>query len=125
MIKDHEIFMGHLTLEEIKNELGQDEFTWYKEYMIEISNGKYKETSYFLTNRYLIEVKIEADSLIIRKFDIRTIDKIDKEFKIRFNNIILNNVTLYFKNGKNLVLKRPDEKENGHPKSFEKFVKLL
>lgn len=96
MIDVHEIYMGQIILETIKNELGDSKIAWYRDEKVELASGNFREKVYYLTNRHLIETLTFATSLSIKKFNLITIKKVEKELKIKENNLILENVKIYF-----------------------------
>ncbi len=125
MIMNHEIYMGAVILETIKNELAGDGFTWYKENKTQLADRTFRETDYFLTANYLIQAKVTGEKLLLQKYDRNTIERVEKEFDIKPNNVILKKVIIFFKNDDSLFLKRPSEQDNGQPKKFEEFAKQL
>jgi|GEM_PF-6623844 len=128
MIMNHQIYMEEIVLDTIKDELGEDKIIWYKEEQTRLVGNTYKETDYFLTDNYIIQAKIMADKLFLKKYNRSAIKRVEKEFDIKGNNVILKNVEIYFANDKDeerLFLGRPNESNNGEPKEFEKFAKNL
>jgi hypothetical protein len=125
MVKEHEIYMGNITLETIKNEIGDSEFTWYKANMVELACGTYRETSYYLSSRYLIEAITSAVSLTIRKFDRSKIKRVEKAYNIKQYNIELDKITIYFKDDDSIYFKRPNQCDYKDIREFEKFFKQI
>lgn len=129
MIMNHQIYMGEVILDTIKDELGEDKIIWYKDEQIRLGDNTCREIDYFLTANYLIEAMITANKLTIKKYNRSAIRRVDKEFDIKENNIILKNVKITFTNDSEneeyLFLARPSEMDSGDPKGFEKLSKCL
>lgn len=125
---NHQIYMGKVILDTIENELGEDKIIWYKEEQIRLADNTYREIDYFLTANYIIQARIKADKLFLEKYNRSAIKRIDKEFDIKGDNVILRNVKIYFGNEEDeelLFLRRPNEMDSGDPKGFDEFAKNL
>lgn len=128
MIMNHQIYMGEVILDTIKDELGEDKIIWYKEEQTRLADNTYREIDYFLTANYIIQARITADKLFLKKYNRSAIKRIDKEFDIKGDNVILRNIKIYLANDQDeerLFLGRPNGIDSGDPKGFDEFAKNL
>lgn len=128
MIMNHEVYMGEILLETIKNELGGGDFVWYKAEMIYIPiDETYKERIFYLTEHNLIETRTTAKEFTIKKYSKDAIIKVGKEFSIIEKNLTLEKVTIHFGDNEDdyLYLTRPKEIDGGDIKGYNELTKRL
>lgn len=128
MIMGHEIYLGEIIFNTVKNELVDDDFVWFKQERKKLEDETFRETNFFLTKQHLIKVEIVANRFTIQKIDRNEIKKVKKEFIIEnYRKIKLNKAIIYYKdqNEDDLYLIRPNEDNPENVRRFEEFVKLL
>lgn len=128
MIMGHEIYLGEIIFNTVKNELVDDDFVWFKQERKKLEDETFRETNFFLTKQHLIKVEIVADGFTTQKIDRNEIKKVKKEFIIEnYRKIKLNKAIIYYKdqNEDDLYLIRPNEDNPENVRRFEEFVKLL
>ena len=115
MIMNHEVYMGEVLLDTIKNELGEGEFVWYKDEMTRLSNETYRKKVYYLTKHFLFETKTTANSFSVKKISIIGDD------------LFTEKVILHISDNEDdcLYITRPNERDGGDIKGYNELTKQL